>query len=149
MISYSQIVVGTDGSDSSLKAVKTAASLARVYAAELTIVCAYFGDSDPITAKAHSEFHATPIFTEETATEILAEAAQAAQSEGFDAPKTITKSGSAAAVLLHVAEEISADLLVVGNRGLDSLLGRLLGNIPGEVSRRADIDVMLVNTAEA
>ncbi|MDO4761266.1 MAG: universal stress protein [Corynebacterium sp.] len=149
MVSYSRVIVGTDGSESSLKAVRTAASLAQAYGAELGIVCAFFGDSEPLTAKAHAEIHALPVFSEDRANEIVDEAHAIAREEGANNITPITKSGSAAAVLLQVVDEFEADLLVVGNRGLDSLMGRLLGNIPGEVSRKASVDVMLVNTAEA
>ncbi|HZK32176.1 MAG TPA: universal stress protein, partial [Corynebacterium sp.] len=44
-ITYHRIVVGTDGSDTSFKAVRHAASLARVYEARLIIVSAYHGDA--------------------------------------------------------------------------------------------------------
>jgi len=39
-----------------------------------------------------------------------------------------------------------ADLVVVGNRGLNSLAGRLLGSVPQGVSRRALTDVLIVHT---
>ncbi len=48
--------------------------------------------------------------------------------------------------LVDLAEEVHADLLVVGNVGLSSVAGRLLGSVPSEVSRRATIDVLIVHT---
>src|ERR1700741_4832834 len=48
--------------------------------------------------------------------------------------------------LVHLAEEVHADLLVVGNVGLSSVAGRLLGSVPAEVSRRAKTDVLIVHT---
>ena len=38
------------------------------------------------------------------------------------------------------------DLLVVGNRGINSLTGRLLGSVPADVARQSDCDVMIVHT---
>ena len=47
---------------------------------------------------------------------------------------------------VQLAEEVHADLLVVGNIGLSSVAGRLLGAVPSEVSRRAKTDVLIVHT---
>jgi nucleotide-binding universal stress UspA family protein len=49
-------------------------------------------------------------------------------------------------VLLAAAREHSAELLVVGSRGLNTLKGRILGSVPSEVCRRADCDVLVVRT---
>lgn len=48
--------------------------------------------------------------------------------------------------LVHLAEEEQADLLVVGNVGLSTIAGRLLGSVPANVSRRAKTDVLIVHT---
>jgi nucleotide-binding universal stress UspA family protein len=50
--------------------------------------------------------------------------------------------------LVQLAEEVRADLLVVGNVGLGSVADRLLGSVPSEVSRRAKIDVLIVHTSD-
>jgi nucleotide-binding universal stress UspA family protein len=46
-----------------------------------------------------------------------------------------------------LAEEVGADLLVVGNVGLSTIAGRLLGSVPANVSRRAKVDVLIVHTS--
>ena len=38
--------------------------------------------------------------------------------------------------------------MVVGNVGLNSMAGRLLGSVPSEVSRRVKTDVLIVHTAD-
>jgi len=48
--------------------------------------------------------------------------------------------------LIHALGEHQADLLVVGNRGLNTIAGRLLGSVPADVSRRAACDVLIVHT---
>ena len=50
--------------------------------------------------------------------------------------------------LVQLAEEVHADLLVVGHVGLSSVAGRLLGSVPSEVSRRAKTDVLIVHTTD-
>ena len=49
--------------------------------------------------------------------------------------------------IVHLAEEVNADLLVVGDVGLDTVAGRLLGSVPADVARRAKIDILIVHTA--
>jgi nucleotide-binding universal stress UspA family protein len=46
-----------------------------------------------------------------------------------------------------LAEEVGADLLVVGNVGLSTIAGRLLGSVPANVSRRAKVDALIVHTS--
>jgi nucleotide-binding universal stress UspA family protein len=48
--------------------------------------------------------------------------------------------------LVNLAEDVRADLLVVGSVGLNSVAGRLLGSVPSEVSRRSKTDVLIVHT---
>ena len=42
--------------------------------------------------------------------------------------------------------EVKADLLVVGNVGLSTIAGRLLGSVPANVARRSKSDVLIVHT---
>jgi nucleotide-binding universal stress UspA family protein len=49
--------------------------------------------------------------------------------------------------LVDLAEEIKADLLVVGNVGLSTIAGRLLGSVPANVARRSKSDVLIVHTS--
>ena len=48
--------------------------------------------------------------------------------------------------IIAKAELHHADLVVVGNKGLASFAGRLLGSVPAEVSRRSPTDVLIVHT---
>ena len=51
--------------------------------------------------------------------------------------------------LVDLAEEVGADLLVVGNVGLDArsaIVGRVF-SIPGAVANRAKVDVLIVRTS--
>jgi nucleotide-binding universal stress UspA family protein len=47
---------------------------------------------------------------------------------------------------VRAVQDAGADLLVVGNRGLNTLSGRLLGSVPSDVARRAGVDVLIVHT---
>ncbi|MCF4007043.1 universal stress protein [Corynebacterium uropygiale] len=144
---YSRIAVGTDGSAESMKAVATAASLAQAYGAELTIVCAFYGNSGSLLDAPHGKGSTSiPVISDERAQEFLAEARRVAQGEGAQKIEVLAKEGSPVDVLLHAVEESGIELLVMGNRGVKTLAGRVFGNIPTGVARHANVDVMLVNT---
>ena len=49
---------------------------------------------------------------------------------------------------MKLVEDVKADLLVVGDVGLDTVAGRLLGSVPAEVARKARIDILIVHTAD-
>jgi len=69
--------------------------------------------------------------------------AQAAGATNIDERPIV---GAPVDALVHLAEQEQADLLVVGNVGLSTIAGRLLGSVPANVSRRAKTDVLIVHT---
>lgn len=146
MHSYTSIAVGTDGSETSLVAVRTAASLARVYDATLTIICAYYSASGSMLNSTNAELSQIDTVSEAGAREILARAKEIAEEEQAPSIKLDAKSGQPANVLVESVAEHEAELLVVGNRGMRSLAGRVFGNVPGNVAKKAPVDVMLVDT---
>jgi nucleotide-binding universal stress UspA family protein len=56
--------------------------------------------------------------------------------------------GGPAHALSRLAEEVKADLLVVGSVGLSTRTDKWLGSIPGNVLRRAKTDVLIVHTTD-
>ena len=55
--------------------------------------------------------------------------------------------GDATAAILRVAQEVNADLIVVGNKGMKGK-GRVLGSVPNTVSHKAPCSVLIVNTTD-
>ncbi|OFT82030.1 universal stress protein [Corynebacterium sp. HMSC29G08] len=146
MFSYSSIAVGTDGSTSSMAAVRAAASLARVYDASLTIICAHYSASGSVLDSTNRELTGADIVTETGAQEILQRAREIAEAEQAKDIRTVSRGGQPAAVLIESVREFDVELLVVGNKGMRSLAGRVFGNVPGSVVKKAPVDVMLVDT---
>lgn len=146
--SYRTVVVGTDGSATSYAAVDRAAALARDSDAALLIVSAYTPAGRDETAQAEDvlkdEAHLVRGWT--PAEEALREAADRAVAAGARKISTRAEDGTAVDVLRKAVVDSGADLLVVGNRGLNSLSGRLLGSVPSDVARRAGVDVLIVHT---
>lgn len=148
MSKYQTIAVGTDGSASSLAAVRTAAEMAVAFNATLVAVCAHYQSTGSVLNTPQADASSIPVVNRESAVEYLAEAKAAAEAVGATEVKTHTEDGSPTEVLLDAIEEFKVDLLVVGNRGVNTLTGRVFGNIPTGVARRALVDVMLVNTED-
>jgi len=147
MGSYKKIVVGTDGSDTSLRAVDRAGALAGDSGAELIIVCAYEpasreevqAASDALKEDAYQVVGSAP------AESVLRDAVARARSGGAAKVDTVAVS-AAVEVLGDTVEDRNADLLVVGSVGLNTLSGRILGSVPQSVARRSGVDVLIVHT---
>jgi nucleotide-binding universal stress UspA family protein len=54
---------------------------------------------------------------------------------------------AAADALKRDAFLVVADLVVIGNVGLNTLTGRILGSVPQKVARRAGVDVLIAHTS--
>jgi nucleotide-binding universal stress UspA family protein len=149
VFSYRTIVVGTDGSESSMRAVARAGSLAGATDATLVVACAYLPtDGDRETARAQDELRdeAYQVVGSHPAEEKVRTAAEKASASGAKKVKTIVVVGSPVEALLDIVRREDADLLVVGNRGLNSVKGRLLGSVPADATRRSGVDVLVVHT---
>ncbi|TSD98041.1 universal stress protein [Skermania sp. ID1734] len=148
MSAYRTIVVGTDGSESSYKAVEKAGSLASDADAKLIIACAYFPTDEREVGAAADVLKddAYQVRGSAPTNEILRTAKEKATAVGA---KNIVERpivGAPVEALLELVEEVDCDLLVIGNRGLNSFTGRLLGSVPSDVARKSKSDVLIVHT---
>jgi len=148
MGAYQTVLVGTDGSDSSYRAVDRAAEIARDATARLVIVCAYEPATPREVAAAEDVLgdEAFSVVGSAPAEETLRTAADRAAARGAGKIERVAIAGEPVKSLVSALEEHQADLIVVGNRGLNTLAGRLLGSVPAAVSRRAPCDVLIVHT---
>ncbi|MFB7879164.1 MULTISPECIES: universal stress protein [unclassified Nocardia] len=148
MTAYRTIVVGTDGSDSSYVAVEKAAALAGAAEATLVLACAYFPTDDRDVAAAADVLkdEAYQVRGSAPTNEILHVAREKATAAGAKNIVERAIVGEPVDSLLDLVRETKADLLVVGNRGLNTLTGRLLGSVPSDVARKSRSDVLIVHT---
>jgi nucleotide-binding universal stress UspA family protein len=149
MGSYRKIMVGTDGSDTSMRAVTRAASIAADSDAQLLIVTAYEA-ADREETKAAIEALKQDAFLvvgSAPAESALRDAAALAYANGADNVDTLAVAGPPVEVLDKVVADSGADLLVVGNVGLNTLSGRILGSVPQKIARRAGVDVLIAHTS--
>ena len=159
-MSYRTIIVGTDGSESSLRAVDRAGALAAQVKAKLIIASAHLDTSekggwsrapapdrvvdaraaDSLGGAGYRVHGSAPVYA------ILQDARERAHAAGAREIEERAIVGAPVTALLHLAEEVNADLLVVGNLGMSTVAGRLLGSVPDTVARRAKVDIIIVHT---
>jgi nucleotide-binding universal stress UspA family protein len=147
---YRTVVVGTDGSESSLRAVARAGALSGACDGTLVIACAYLpteaDDRELARAQDTLRNDAYQVVGSHPAEDTVRTAAERATASGATDVRTVAVMGSPVEALLDVVEREKADLLVVGNRGLNSIRGRLLGSVPADATRRSACDVLVVHT---
>jgi nucleotide-binding universal stress UspA family protein len=140
-----RVVVGIDGSDTSAGALEWALDEGRLHQATVEVVHAWglpYGAGEPFVAVA---FDSTPL--EDAARRTLDAAVESADTSGLPAPVTRTLTlGSAAASILQAAE--SADLVVVGSRGLGGFKGLMLGSVSYHVVHHATCPVVVLNAVQ-
>ena len=137
----STVAVGTDGSGTASEAVQAAADLARHFDAKLVLLSAFQGSGSKQSSEPSERQWA--VSPSARVKEILARTESALKNEGVDCSTQIDE-GDPAEVIVRLAEECGADLLVIGNRGMQR---RVLGSVPNKVSHRAPCDVLIVQTA--
>jgi nucleotide-binding universal stress UspA family protein len=77
--------------------------------------------------------------------QILESASSGARQAGIEV-QVHPREGEPADALLDVAEEVGADLIVVGNKGMTGAKRFLLGSVPNKVSHHAPTGVWIVRT---
>jgi nucleotide-binding universal stress UspA family protein len=141
------IVVGADGSETAARAVREAAQLGKAMGARVHVVSAYEPLSGVRVAGAggepeRAEWRVGPDLGVDA---VLAQAAAAVRSAGAEV-ETYARKGDAAEILLDVAEETKADVIIVGNKGMQSARRFLLGSVPDKISHHAPCSVLIIRT---
>jgi nucleotide-binding universal stress UspA family protein len=141
------IVVGTDGSETAMRAVQHAADLARATGARVHLVSAYKPLTGVHVAAGAGMAEITALDIEPTVkvNSILDQAAAVFRMNGVEVETHACK-GDPAAALLDVADAQGATMIVVGNKGMDSAKRYFLGNVPDKVSHHAPCSVLIVRT---
>jgi nucleotide-binding universal stress UspA family protein len=140
---FSKVAVGTDGSETAGEAVREAVELARRYGAELVLVSAFqdpeLGPLDRREASVELQWAFSPTARLK---EILARTEAEVRREGIEC-STLAEPGDPAEVIVRLVEESGADLLVVGNKGMQR---RVLGSVPNTITHKAPCSVLVVKT---
>jgi nucleotide-binding universal stress UspA family protein len=135
------VAVGIDETATASKAVSMAAELARRFDAQLVLLSAY-KRADGAAAgggDAERDWATNPAARQR---ETVARAEERLRDEGVRC-STLIGEGHAADVLVRLAEECKADVLVVGSKGMER---RVLGSVPNAVTHKAPCSVLVVKT---
>ena len=142
---FQTIVVGTDGSQTANRAVARAAELAAQTGGVVHIVTVYKAPSvqklEAQRASLPEEFRWS-VSADGEAQDVVREAGALASRMGVKV-ETHLSTGDPAKAILKTAQDLGADLIVVGCKGIER---RILGSVPASVSQDADRDVLLVHT---
>ncbi len=141
---FSNIVVGTDGSETASAAVALAVELARDQGAKLHLVVGVH------TATAVAVPAGGANVSDPSGGGLLRGIAQtmleevAGDLEGLET-EVHTGVGDPAEVIISTADKVGADLIVVGSKGLRGTR-RILGSVPNTVAHKAGCHVLIART---
>jgi nucleotide-binding universal stress UspA family protein len=146
---YKKILIATDGSEPSAKAVEHGSRLAKATGAEVVIVnvteiwsalevarAAEAGISDPVEQYEK--------LADQAAEKTLAAAAAAAKKAGIDANILHVRDQAAAEGIVATAKNNNCDLIVVGTHGRRGINRMILGSQAIKVLHHSEIPVLVV-----
>jgi nucleotide-binding universal stress UspA family protein len=131
---YRTIVVGAHKSASARRAVDEAIELAQALDSHVHLVAAYADDGTPVDG--------TDSPGRMDAERSLSALVPAGRTRRFT---THALPGDPAKALLTVADEVGADLIVVGNKGMKGR-GRFLGSVPNDIAHHTACAVLIVRS---
>ncbi len=151
---YRRILVSTDGSDLSAKAVSAAINLAHCTGAELVAFHAmpsfmptYFTEATLVTPTAREHVGSQQAFevrTDATATAILDAVSKEAQAAGVKVQHARERSDSPSKAIIKAANELSCDCVVMASHGRKGIQGLLLGSETVKVLTHSTVPVLVV-----
>lgn len=144
---YSRILVGTDTSPRAGRAVEHAAELARAFGAELHVVSVYDRAPGLVVAAIEAPVIDDTEWVLEALGEVernLAAIGAALVAKGVNVT-THVSAGDPVRAIIETADDIDADLIVVGNKGMTGGR-RILGSVPNSVAHKAHCHVLVVQT---
>ena len=140
---FSTVVVGADDSPTAAEAVRKAIALVKLTAGQLHIVTAYkpqrFSSSD-----AEVDEYLKSLGSDALAQSLLDGLMATARTAGIRAEAHALTRAPADAIC-EVAAQVGADLIVVGNKGMQGMR-RALGSVPNSVAHQAPCDVLIAFT---
>lgn len=142
---FKHILLATDGSEAASQPAHRAVELARIHGAQLTAVFVVdpypylgIGEVNPMG------FQAYLAAAQETATRAFNEIADLAEKAGVQLKTLLVEDAHVAAGILKAAEDVGADLIVVGSHGRSRLEKLMLGSVARKIVDQATRPVLVV-----
>lgn len=141
------ILVATDASPASNRAINFAADLAGKYDATLHLIYAVREMQLPPELKKMAEVEkiagARSDVLDFVGKKILSDAEVRAQKKGANKIKTSLEHGDPATAIMRYAKKRKIDLIVLGTRGLNQVKGMLMGSVSRKVTNLSDINCLI------
>ena len=148
-MTYTTIVAGVGNLEENTHVIDRACEMARLCDATLLLVAGF----DPVSARDKARVADTAQvadvrvnevqLTEDEAYAVVEKARDIAIERGVGLAQGVVVEGTAVSAVTLVTLEAEADL-VVGSKGVDSLLGRIFGAVSVQVLRKSQCDVLVV-----
>ncbi len=148
-----RILVATDASAASNRALKMAVQIAGQHNAELLIIHVIRDMQIPFDIKEIPELEANRFESFNDAREdimrkiaesVLRKAKEKAEKAGANKVQTAIGTGDPATSILGFAKRRKVDMIVVGTRGLGKLKGTILGSVSRKVTNNAETSCLIV-----
>ena len=147
-MSYQHILVPVDDSPISYAAIEHAEKIAQAFGSEITVMCVL--SVDPL--RSVDFYKVAPAITqyvleaEQNAQARLADIQQTFLNHGIKTNTCIVRSVPPATGILNVADEIHADMIIMGSHGRTGLKKLFLRSVAQEVLGSSHIPVLIVKT---
>lgn len=144
---FDKILVAYDGSDHAQKALATAAELAKSEGADLHLAHIPQKDSPPIVLGPYVSGLGEPPSRkalEEVGEKMVEKAREEAKAHGVELASVHLGEESPAKFILSTAEDVDADLIVLGRRGLGAVGALALGSVSQAVAHGAKSACMTI-----
>jgi nucleotide-binding universal stress UspA family protein len=140
---FDVILVGADDSLTARRAVEAACEICAMSKGTLHIVTAF----EQLTMLGGADTHEFKVVIKEADGRALLQTLSFIAQKHDVQPVLHSAKGDAADVLIAKADEVGADLIVVGNRGMKGVR-RVLGSVPNSVAHGANCSVLIVDTTD-
>ena len=143
---FEKIVVGIDGSEQSMSALAIASDLAQKYASQLYLVHSPELETTGIAVGSGAVMiEPEPEAIAEAGQKVMQAAKEKATELGLAPTDCIVGNADPAREILKCTDEVGADLIVLGRRGLGGLSSLLLGSVSQKVSHDAKCACLTVS----
>ena len=144
-----QILLATDGSANSRKALAFAVEMASRYDAELHVLHVIQNMEIPVEVLEYisaEDIEDSPasFYLEKIGQKIIQQSENECKKTGCENVHTIVLRGDPADMIIEVAKDKQMDLIVLGSRGLRGVKGRLLGSVSRKVSHASEVSCLIV-----
>ena len=149
-MTYTTIIAGVGDFEKNTHVIDRACEMARLCDATLLLVAGF----DPVSARDKARINESATvadvrvvearLTEDQAYAAVEKARDVAVERGVGLAQGVVVEGTAVDAVTLVTLETEADLVIVGSKGVDSLLGRIFGAVSVQVLRKSKCDVLVV-----